>query len=160
MREPLQQLLFPEPTTSSSVSLLSTQPIDRPIDMIITDMFVHTFIQNACERGIITHVFFPCSFAVISMIMCIATGKICGPMSPDFASALLEAYSFADGFICHSIEKLDERAIDDLRQRALPCSNLPIRFVAPLMLETFSNKENVRYFNRKFRFMLLVTISI
>ena len=150
MRESLQQLLFPEPSTSLPAPLLSTRPINRPIDVIIADMFVHTFIRNACERGIMTHIFFPCSFVIISMIMSIAKDKICGPLSPDFASTVLEAYSFADGFICHSIEKLDERAIDDLRQRALPCSNLPVRFVAPLMSEIFNNKVNVRHLTENF----------
>jgi hypothetical protein len=63
----------------------------------------------------------------------------------DLASTLLETFSLAKGFICNSIDKLDECIVNDVRQQSFSCSNLPVRFVAPLISEKSDDEQNVSY---------------
>jgi hypothetical protein len=160
MREPLLQLLFSGPDTLSSAPLLSTRLLDRPIDLIITDALVHMPIRDAHERDVIAHVFLPYSFTALPRFISCAMGEIRTTFTPDFASTLLETFSFAKGFICHSIDKFDEHLVDVLRQRSLPCSNVPVRFVAPLMSEELDDKHNVRIFKKIRPHSFLFTIHL
>lgn len=62
---------------------------------------------------------------------------------PDVAPAILESFSFTKGFICNSTDKLDQHIVEDLRQRSLPFSNLPVRFVAPLISKKSDDQQKV-----------------
>ncbi|CAF1377673.1 unnamed protein product [Adineta ricciae] len=148
MYEPIQQVLFSQPIKSTSISLLSTKSIDQPIDMIIADIFVYSFVRNAKERGITTQMFCPTSFAVIPALMRVVTNGTPKSEWPDLTPSLIEAYSFADGVICNSIEEFEQQAIEDVRQQATLYSKVPVRFVAPLMSETSVNKDTMELTSR------------
>ncbi|CAF1112664.1 unnamed protein product [Adineta steineri] len=142
MRIPFRQLLSPAFVTSASIPLLATRPIDHPIHLFVADVFLHMLIRDAQERDIMSHIFFSSNFTMISLILGTSTEKLSRAFRPDFASKFLETCSIANGLICHSIDKLEEQAVNDLRQQSLPCSNIPVRFVAPLISEQFDNKQN------------------
>ncbi|CAF0856351.1 unnamed protein product [Adineta steineri] len=142
MRVPVRQLLSSAFVTSPSIPLLATRPIDRPIHLFVADVFIHMLIRDAQERDIMSHIFFPNNFSMVSVILGTSTEKLSRSLPPDFASEFVKTCSTANGIICHSINKLEEQAVNDLRQQLLPCSNIPVRFVAPLMSEQFDNKQS------------------
>jgi hypothetical protein len=150
MREPLLQLLFPAPITSfssnsSSSLLLATRPISRPIDLIISDLFVLPPVWEGYRRNIMTYLFVPNSLMAFMRYINISMDKIeSGGLGLNFDRQMHETISLAKGLICNSILELDGQVLNELRRQSLPGSNIPILFVAPLMSEDLDQKRHVR----------------
>lgn len=150
MHEPLLRLLFPAditsfPATSSSSSSFGTRPITHPIDLIITDLFVLPPIWEAHKRSIKTYLFIPNNLMSFMRYINISMDKIKnGKLESNFDRQINATISLAEGLICNSILELDEPVLNELRQKSLPGSNMPVLFVAPLMSEDLDQKRYVR----------------
>ncbi|CAF1538270.1 unnamed protein product, partial [Adineta steineri] len=141
MCEPFTQLFSTiSSIPSPSSPLLFTRPVNRPVHMVISDIFNPLPIRIAHQRLIHTQVFMPCNFENLSRYIKISTGELVVPMSQQFVQNFLEAFTFADGIICNSIAQLEEHALDRYRQQLVIRSNLLVRFVGPL----FSEKDEIQ----------------
>lgn len=135
MHQPLLQLLFPAPTRS----------ISRPIDVIITDLFVLPPVWEGYQRNIMTYLFIPGNLMAFIRYINITLDKIkSGKLPVNFDRHINETISFVRGLIFNSILEFDEQILNELRRQSLPGSNMPILFVAPLMPEDLDQKRNVK----------------
>jgi hypothetical protein len=147
MREPLQKLLFPAPTTSfSSPSLPMIRPISRPIDLIITDLFVLPPVWDAHEKNIMTYLFMPNSLMTFTRYINISRAKIENSgLGLDFDRQMHKTIPLVKGLICNSIVELDEQILHELRRQSVPGANISVLFVAPLISENPGQKQHVRH---------------
>jgi hypothetical protein len=150
MRQPLLQLLFPESikslSSSSSSSLLyATRRIVRPIDVIISDLFVLPPIWEAYRRNLINYIFVPNNLMAFINYINVSVNKIeSGELGLDFDRKMHKTIRITKGLIYNSVLELDQQILKEFRQRSVPGSNTPILFVAPLMSEDLNHKQHVR----------------
>jgi len=147
MNEPLQKLFLSSSNQSvsfsSSTGLLSTRSIEHPIDLIISDILIHTSIQYTHQKHIPVYFFVPNSLMFIMRYINISMGNVENSIvTQNFAHQVIEALSSAKGLICNSIYQFDKQVLDELRHKSFPGSDLSIRFVAPLMSQ-LDEHENV-----------------
>jgi hypothetical protein len=159
MREPISQLLTSQSAaTNGSSSLLFTHPITRPINLIVSDIFNTVPIIIAHQRRIAVHSFMINSVDDLFRYIKISKGIIEKTfLTPDLVQQILDGLSLVNGLISYSIEQLDRQLLDQLHSELPALSNLTVRFVAPLMSETFEKEkeEKVRgkirlYYSDKF----------
>lgn len=142
MHEPLLRLLFP---TANRSPVPATRAIARPIDLIITDLFILPPVWEAHKRNILTYLFIPNNLMSFMRYINITMEKIkAGKLESNFNQQINETISLARGLICNSVFELDEQILNELRRKALPGSSLPVSFVAPLMSNNPDHKQNVR----------------
>lgn len=147
MHEPLLQLLFAPPITTSSADstsslLFSTRSIRHPIDMIISDLFVFTPVLEAFKRNIASYLFLPSSLMAFTRYINMSTERIKGnELGLDFDRQMHKTIPLTKGLICNSAVELDKQALDELRQQLGPIAKTPILFVTPLMSEEIVQKQ-------------------
>jgi hypothetical protein len=115
--------------------------------MIVSDLFNVLPINLAYQRGIPNHIYISSSLGGLWIIIGISKGEISATLlKAHIAQQFIDSLSLAEGLILNSIGQLEEEFIDKFRSQMTTLSNLPIRFVAPLMstLCEKETKENVR----------------
>ncbi|UJR11563.1 hypothetical protein I4U23_015743 [Adineta vaga] len=146
MRQPLLQLLSPtstKPTSSSSLPF-ATGSITRPINLIISDLFILTPVWEGYKRNIITYFFVPNNLKAYMTYISVSVERIkTNEVGLDFDRLLHKTISLSNGLICNSMRELDKQSLKELRQQTVPGSDKPILFVAPLMSEDFHQKQHI-----------------
>lgn len=149
MRESLLKLLFPTPTTSASSAsspyfIPATRRISRPIDMIITDLFVLPPIWEAYERNIRSYLFMPNSLMTFMRYINTSRDQVeNGGLAVDFDRQMHKTIPLAKGLICNSFLELDKEVLNEFRQQPVPGSNISVLFVAPLISKIHAQKQHV-----------------
>ncbi|CAF1659083.1 unnamed protein product, partial [Adineta ricciae] len=139
MRKPLLRVLF-----STSSSSVSTSSISRPINLIISDLFILPPIWEGYKRNIVTYLFVPNNLKAYLAYMDASVERVnSNEAGLDFDRFLHKTISLAKGLICNSMRDLDKKFLKELRhQTTVPGSDKPVHFVAPLMSEDFNQKQN------------------
>lgn len=146
MREPLLKLLFHESKTSfSSTSLLATSAIERRIDLLISDIFVLPPVWGAYKRQITTYLFVPNNLMAFMRYIQVSMDWIKrGGSELNFDRQMHKAIFLTKGLICNSVFEFDRQSLSDLRTQSIPGSNASILFVAPLILDSHNQKQQVK----------------
>ena len=145
MSEPLQKLLFAASTTSFSSVLSATRLINRPIDLIISDLFVLPPIWKAHEEKIPAYLFMPNSLMTFTRYINKSRETVeNGGLGLNFDRQLHKTIPLANGLICNSFLELDKPVLNELRQQTTSGANMSILFLAPLISENLGQKQDVR----------------
>ena len=140
MRKPLLRVLF-----STSSPAASTNSISRPINLIISDLFILPPIWEGHKRNIVTYLFVPNNLKAYLAYMDASVERVnSNEAGLDCDRLLHKTISLTKGLICNSMRDLDKKLLKELRrQTAVPGSDKPVHFVAPLISEDFNQKQNV-----------------
>lgn len=131
MREPLLRLLLP----------LLSKPVRR-VDLIISDLFILPPVWEGHKHGVPTYLFVPNNLMAYMRYINISVEKINnGELGLDFDKMLHKTIGLAKGLICNSMRKFDKSSLQELRGLAVPGSNKPILFVAPLMTDELAEQK-------------------
>ncbi|CAF1613062.1 unnamed protein product, partial [Adineta ricciae] len=137
MHLPLIELLFSTSLTTSRP--VATRSIRRPIDVIVSDMFITDLfvlppVSEALRKGLIAYFFLPNSLVAFVDLADTFIKKVkSGEVGSNYENLMYQTIAPIKGIICNSILEFDKEVLRTLRQRSLPGSNTSILFVAPII---------------------------
>lgn len=134
MAEPLREFFF---LPSSSTPVLTNRFVKHPIDLVIFDPFVPITVKLAHQQQIPAHAFITTNLLHIQRSIDLSTGKAESTViTPKFAQQMVESLSLSDGVICNSVYELDKTILNDIYQKSLLNTSIPVRFVAPIISQS------------------------